>query len=494
MQKKYYLAACCILKDEDPFIMEWLTYHSLIGVEYFYIYDNESANPLIDNPIIQKFAGQGKLQVLRTPGKTMQIPAYAHCLQNFGHSAKWLAFIDLDEFICPLEGSDIRPLLAGYEDYAALGLSWKCFNSGGHLSSPKGLIIKNYLERFPRESAINLHIKSIVQPEKVSGVHTPHSFWPKDGEAASSAGRRPITSGTAMTPICWEKAVVNHYILKSQEDAQRRMLRGRADIESDRPTVDNDDFRRMANEPVEPDGNITRFADEVERWMETLELPEEHAAALAEHEPEELLDLAERLMRQGLLKEAGIALCHASLTQSENARLWQDRTRLAGLEGKEDLARLFAGKAARVKSGLPVSIYPKPGPAKKFSAEEAKKITEEVKALMEAGDNKKAEDMLSGLAEEFRLTVEMWLLLGNLAQQKKNLAKAEECVTTALGMEEKLESYLALMRIRLDQKKYSDARDLAFYLIHTGTYRVETPGFYEPLERLHADLSKLVKE
>lgn len=456
------------------------------------MYDNDSANPLAANPVIRKFVAQGKLQVLNAPGKLMQFPAYAHCLQKFGPLTKWLAFIDLDEFICPMEDKDMRPLLAGYEDYAALGLSWKCFSSGGHLSSPKGLVINNYQERFLRHTTRNLHIKSIIQPAKNNGVHTPHSFWPNEGEVAVSASYRPITEGSAMIPICWEKATVHHYVLKSQEDAQRRMIRGRADIESGQPTVDNEDFRRMAADPVELDDSIVRFAGEVERWMEARELPEEHAAALAEHDPEKLVDLAEDLMRQGLLMEAGITLCHAALTRGETTRFWQARTRLAALKGQDELARLFSEKAVRVKSGLPGSPYPKSLPPEKFSNEQAESTVSEVKSLMACGEDERAEALLNGLPEDRRLTTNMWLLLGELAKRRKDLPRAEECFTIALGLEEKPDTYLALLRLRLDQRNYPDARELAFYLINTGTFRVMVPGFYEPLQKVYDDLTRLL--
>ena len=41
-----YLALCCIVKDENMFLKEWLAYHALLGVEHFYIYDNMSAVPV----------------------------------------------------------------------------------------------------------------------------------------------------------------------------------------------------------------------------------------------------------------------------------------------------------------------------------------------------------------------------------------------------------------------------------------------------------------
>lgn len=494
MQKKYYLSACCILKDEDPFVMEWLTYHSLIGVEHFFIYDNESAAPLGENPLIRKFVAQNKVTVLNAPGRQMQYPAYGHCLEHYAPLTKWLAFIDLDEFVCPLEARDLRPLLAAYEDYAALGLSWKCFGSGGHITRPQGLVLRNYRERFKKYTARNLHIKSIIQPEKNRAVHTPHSFWTNAGEAAVSPGYRFIPDGNPMMPVCWEKATVHHYLLKSQQDAQRRMERGRADIESERPTVDYDDFYRLVHEPVEPDDSIVRFAGEVEGWIRAEELPEEHAAALAGREPAELLDLAEGLMRRRLLTEAGVTLCHAALTQSENPRLWQARARLAGLCGQEDAARLFAEKAARLKLGLGSSPYPEPDPLPELGEEEAEEKWSECSALVQAGEYAAAEALLEAWARERRLTWRMRLLLGDLARRRGDFAKAEECFATVMRQGEYLQTYQMFMQLRLDERKYREARDFAFYMINTITCRAAETDFYEPLLKIYADLERLTSD
>lgn len=501
MQKKYYLTACCILKDEDPFILEWLTYHSLIGVEHFFMYDNESKNPVGDTPFIKKFTAQGKVTVLDAPGKTMQLPCYTHALQTFGHLTKWMAFIDLDEFICPTEDRDLRPFLAAYEDYAALGLNWKCFSSGGHLSSPPGLVINNYRERFIKEGDRHLHIKSIVQPEKVEvSVHTPHSFWPHRGEMAVRTDLRPIARGMAMTPICWEKATVHHYVLKSQQDAQRRMERGRADILSEKPTIDYSDFYSMVAEPVEPDESILRFAPETESWMQAGELPEEYAASLEGIEPAKLLPTAELLLAEGKLVEAGIILCHATLSQSENHRLWQLRAKLAGLLGREELVKLFAQKAARIKAGLPRRYYPDDFAKKELNERNAEKSFDRAKQLAKDKQLAGAEAVLAGMAQKYRLNADMWRLRGEVARLMGCPELAKEYVYNALALKEFLPCYETLLHINLAQHNYVEARELVFYLLMTQTYRVcverdgalvEDESFYEPLRGLLGDLKRL---
>ncbi len=344
-QKKFYLAACCIAKDEEPFIAEWLIYHSLIGVEHFFIYDNFSATPLEEHPVVQKFVNQGRVTIASIAGKAMQLPVYAHCLQIHGPQCKWIAFVDLDEFICPLRTGDMRALLAEYEDYSGLALNWKCFGSSGHLSRPAGLVMQNYQERFTKRHPLNFHVKSIVQPDKTANVHTAHAFYPHQGQAAVNDQLRPLPFGASLCPTSWEKACVNHYILKSQEDAEHRMRRGRADVNSDKPTIEYDYFCRLAREPQEKDSSITRFVQPVARLLESSEIPPPNTDALSGDDLPRYTRLAGLFIQEKRFAEAEILLCHAAMHHAEKAQLWVTRATLARHKGEYDSALLFLKKA-----------------------------------------------------------------------------------------------------------------------------------------------------
>ena len=42
---KYFLSLCCIIKNER-YLEEFIIYYRLLGVEHFYIYDNDSSIPI----------------------------------------------------------------------------------------------------------------------------------------------------------------------------------------------------------------------------------------------------------------------------------------------------------------------------------------------------------------------------------------------------------------------------------------------------------------
>ena len=39
-----YLSLCAIVKNEAPYLPEWIEFYKLVGVEKFYIYDNDSTD------------------------------------------------------------------------------------------------------------------------------------------------------------------------------------------------------------------------------------------------------------------------------------------------------------------------------------------------------------------------------------------------------------------------------------------------------------------
>ena len=40
--KKYNVAVCAIFKNEAPYLKEWIEFNHLVGVEHFYLYNNNS--------------------------------------------------------------------------------------------------------------------------------------------------------------------------------------------------------------------------------------------------------------------------------------------------------------------------------------------------------------------------------------------------------------------------------------------------------------------
>jgi hypothetical protein len=250
------IAICAIFKDEAPYLLEWLAFHKMIGVDLFFLYDNGSSDGGADVIRASSFARNVTLTDWRDrPG---QLSAYNHFRVNHAPRFTWAAFIDIDEFIMPVAGTSIRDILMRriYQPYAQILLQWLVFGPSGHDRRPQGLVIENYTSRLPLEAEASRHIKCIVRTDKMRGIdYTPHAAE-CDGPACTTSGVEVLPYAIQPTE-CHEVMVVNHYFTKSREDWEFKRRRGRGD--SLEPYLDRV-YADVASAAVVEDTRALRFA------------------------------------------------------------------------------------------------------------------------------------------------------------------------------------------------------------------------------------------
>ncbi|MDL2272780.1 glycosyltransferase family 92 protein [Desulfovibrio sp. OttesenSCG-928-I05] len=335
-----YLALCCIAKNETPFLREWVAYHALRGVEHFYIYDNMSDEPIIET--LKGYADPARVTVKRIHGKVRQLDAYQDCLDHYGAENRWIGFIDLDEFVLPMQDSDIRVLLSEFEEYAALGLTWRVFSSSGHLGRPRGGQLANYTEALLDGHLRNAHIKSFVNPARIAGSRNPHFFWYKPGGYAVTDEHLPIPPDLAYAPSLRKLARINHYFYRSQQDFEEKILRGRGTVAD--PALNNKitSFWGQTRYPVEEDREILRFWPPLKAALKTNSLPRPYMPDLpATASFPEYFSAAMALAEAGRTEDASVVLCHAAIQHSNQAELWFLRALLARSSGHLERAERF---------------------------------------------------------------------------------------------------------------------------------------------------------
>ena len=229
---KIDLAVVTIMKNEAPYVKEWIDYHLLVGVHKFYIYDNESEDNLKE--VLQPYIDKGVVEYTFFPGKVQQLPAYNDCLQKHRDDVEWLAVIDADEFIVPVKTKMIQEVLQDYKEYPGLGVNWVLYDSNGHIKKPKGGVLENYTRchrNFRKEK--RSHIKSIVQPTSVIKFTHPHYAIYKDDDYAVNENYEPINGKGNDKFFTQEASVqkirINHYWSKSYEETLAKVERGNAD-------------------------------------------------------------------------------------------------------------------------------------------------------------------------------------------------------------------------------------------------------------------------
>jgi Glycosyltransferase family 92 len=213
------LAVAAVFREEAPFLEEWLTFHRGVGVSHFYLYNNFSTDDF--RVVLEPWIAAGMVTLHDWPVPVGQLPAYRHCVRHYRRQARWIAFIDIDEFLFSPRQTDIRPILAEYGDLPGIVVHSPYFGTGGHVTRPAEPVVESFLRRGPLTLA---SAKTIANPRWIYAIRDVHLFKYCAGEALDTARLRPGAGGSpAVDRLC-----LNHYWSRSMNDLQTKVRRGDA--------------------------------------------------------------------------------------------------------------------------------------------------------------------------------------------------------------------------------------------------------------------------
>ena len=226
-RKKCKLSLCAIMKDEAPYLIEWLEFHKIVGVERFYLYNNNSTDNTLD--IVQSYVQSGEVVLHDWPfSPKQQASAYEHCLEAYRQESEWITFLDLDEFLFPTEKENLIEVLEEFDSVPAVGVNTLIFGSSGHETRREGLQIENFTQRSQDDFESNRYIKSIVRPEQILRPNCPHFFVPINNESFTvTENKEPLTSSISQR-LSVQKMRVNHYYTRSKQEMKQKVMRGDA--------------------------------------------------------------------------------------------------------------------------------------------------------------------------------------------------------------------------------------------------------------------------
>jgi hypothetical protein len=202
------IAMCPIFKDEVRYLLEWLAFHRLIGVDSFVLYDNGSTDG--GPELIRRSPFAHHVTLIDWPGVGMQIPAYKNFCADHAAKFDWAAVIDLDEFIMPVGGNTIREPLTrrAYSNYSSILLQWFVFGPSGHRRRPNGLVIESYTTRLPDDFPSNRHVKPLVRGKAVATASTTPHIINVSGPTCNTRGETVLSY--AQQPIeCHDVLAIN---------------------------------------------------------------------------------------------------------------------------------------------------------------------------------------------------------------------------------------------------------------------------------------------
>ncbi|RMD46539.1 MAG: glycosyltransferase family 2 protein [Alphaproteobacteria bacterium] len=291
------------MKNEGPFILEWIAYHRAIGVTDFLVYTNDCTDGT--DTLLSILERKGVVQHRDNPFRSMGLKPQHAALQAAEREAvvrraDWLICMDVDEFINVKTGAGrLEDLFAAVGDANMIALTWRLFGNSDIHEFRDAPVIAQFTRCAPeivRKPHQAWGFKTLFRNlgiYKKLGVHRPKGLRPDlHGEVrwVNGSGRpmplKMMRNGwrSTLDTYGYDLVQLNHYAVRSAESFLVKRDRGRVNH------VDRDQgllywFRMNFN--VTEDRSIQRMIPALEAELARLkadpEIAAAHEAAVAAH-------------------------------------------------------------------------------------------------------------------------------------------------------------------------------------------------------------------
>lgn len=232
---------------ETDHITEWLIYHSSIGFDHVYLYCNDDDPAELYEKVSPFLCGRAPfVTFLHYPYQGQQRNMYLHFLRNSFQESEWIAFLDVDEFLYLPRTKDINTYLERFSQQTdVIYFNWLMFGNSGYVKRPGGSVLDQYTRH---EDNLHPYTKVIVRSSSIdltvivaTSLHFWHD-WPSNGsriqrvnvlgESMDQYYESFPEKATAhvqrlgMLARVLREAVICHFVMKSEDDFDRRVRRG----------------------------------------------------------------------------------------------------------------------------------------------------------------------------------------------------------------------------------------------------------------------------
>lgn len=247
--KEHEMCVCTMLKNQARFLREWILYHAEIGVQRWFIYDNNSDDNIED--ILKSLGHHTNITRHVWPWIKTQEAGFAHCALQARDSCEWVGFIDVDEFLYLPKNKSMQHVLKQQKSSGIAELRVPCHSFGP--SGLKQVPIKGVTVGYTCRLAYPERHKSIVRPEALDPtlMNVVHHFRLSRGYKYANVDRNVM--------------VVNHYKYQVwevfKEKFHRRVATYVSDWQQDQNAGSKDRAPGLGTRAVEPEDWHTRFCE-----------------------------------------------------------------------------------------------------------------------------------------------------------------------------------------------------------------------------------------
>jgi hypothetical protein len=234
------------MKNEAPYIVEWVAYHRAMGIDNFLIYTNGCEDGTTE--ILDRLQEMGVLEHRNNDGWKGNSPQQ-HALnlaqlEPVIKNAEWIIHIDVDEFMNVRCGNGtVQDFLAAVPDATNVAMTWRLFGNNGITTFGTGFVIDQFDACAPKFCpkphtvwGFKTMFKNIGAYGKMS-CHRPNKLNPAFENkvkwvngSGQDMTREAARNGwrSSKKSIGYDLLQLNHYALRSAESFLIKRQRGRA--------------------------------------------------------------------------------------------------------------------------------------------------------------------------------------------------------------------------------------------------------------------------
>ncbi len=272
---KYKLSIGTIFRDEAPYLREWIEYHRMLGVEHFYLVNHLSKDnykkvlqPYIDAGIVDLM--QCHTEIGEKSWFSIQVGANCEIISHAVDETYWLAIVDTDEFLVPMQEDNLITFLEEYDDFAGLVINWQMFGTSQVERIKSGeLMVEKLTKRAKSNFSLNKYVKSIFKPKQIENCNSAHFVHYKPNFYAVNENKHKVIERKYIDTISIDKIRLNHYWTRDEHYWKTKKLPSRIQRKGKNEKQRAEAHKKMLNE-VEDD-TILRFVPELRHRMAELD-------------------------------------------------------------------------------------------------------------------------------------------------------------------------------------------------------------------------------
>jgi len=298
------------VKNEGPFLLEWVAYHRCSGFGPIVICSNDSTDGTTE--LLDAMDAKGLIHHIFQHLHPDEVPQHAAAEKAFVHpafaDADWLMWLDADEFLyCKGERNKVRDLVTQFEDQAdGICINWLNFGDNDIETWRPDLVTRLFTHRGPDTSSRHIMFKTLFKKSnqvRGFGLHRPFlkgSFRDSGRILVNSSGmpmhddvyrsgafRRHALGDAPADLVAHDAAAVFHYAVKTRDCFEAKRIRGqgtKALNADDRSSRFRERYWNIYNQNEVTDERMLPFVErtsqEMARMLQHPEISEAHSACI----------------------------------------------------------------------------------------------------------------------------------------------------------------------------------------------------------------------